>query len=357
MQRFEVNRQEYSDWRVADYEPSALGEGEVRLAIDFFSFTANNMTYAAAGDFLGYWKFFPVEPEDGFGVIPVWGFAQVIESRCDEVGLGERLYGYFQPADELIIKPINVSGGTLFDGSDHRQELPPLYNQYQRIPDGGGTGVAGRLQALLGPLYMTGYSIWDQLAVNKYYDAEKIVVVSASSKTSIGLAEALALDEEAPRVVGLTSAGNLEFVKGLGIYDEVVSYDSIHSLTSASAVVVDMAGNAETAQNLRDHFGEDLQYFISVGLTHWDKAGGGMGGAPQDKHEMFFAPSYVLERSKALGPGEYNRRLQAFMEKATGKASSWLTLKEVDNANALGELYADVCVGSMDPSEGIICKF
>lgn len=357
MQRFEVNRQEYSNWRVADYQPSTLREGEVRLAIDFFSFTANNMTYAVAGDFLGYWKFFPVNPDDGFGVIPVWGFAEVVESRCDEVGLGERLYGYFQPAGELIIKPINVSGSTLFDGTEHRQELPPLYNQYQRIPAGAGTGVAGRLQALLGPLYMTGYSIWDQLAVNQYYEAEQVVIISASSKTSIGLAEALALDDEAPKVVGLTSARNVEFVKGLGIYDEVASYDSIDSLTSGSAVVVDMAGNAETAQSLRDHFGEALQYFISVGLTHWDKAVGGVGDAPQDRHEMFFAPSYVLERSKALGPGEYNRRLQAFMEKATVKAASWLTLKEVDNANALGELYSEVCAGSMDPSEGIICKF
>ena len=39
---------------------------------------------------------------------------------------------------------------------------------------------------------MTGYAIADQLAVNHCYGAQQVVIVSASSKTSIGLAEALA---------------------------------------------------------------------------------------------------------------------------------------------------------------------
>ena len=109
MQRFEVNRQAFSEWRSAPQAKPVLANGEVRLAIDFFAFTANNLTYAVAGDFLGYWNFFPVVPDDGYGVIPVWGFADVIESRCDEVLVGERLYGYFQPSGELVIAPTNVS--------------------------------------------------------------------------------------------------------------------------------------------------------------------------------------------------------------------------------------------------------
>ena len=97
MQRFEVNRQAFTEWRGQEQAKTSLEEGEVRLAIDFFAFTANNLTYAVAGDMLGYWNFFPVVPDDGYGVIPVWGFADVTESRCGEVLVGERLYGYFQP--------------------------------------------------------------------------------------------------------------------------------------------------------------------------------------------------------------------------------------------------------------------
>ena len=39
----------------------ALAEGEVLLAVESFALTANNVTYGAAGDMIGYWKFFPVE--------------------------------------------------------------------------------------------------------------------------------------------------------------------------------------------------------------------------------------------------------------------------------------------------------
>ena len=356
MQRFEVNRQAFTEWRGQEQAKPSLKEGEVRLAIDFFAFTANNLTYAVAGDMLGYWNFFPVVPDDGYGVIPVWGFADVIESRCDEVVVGERLYGYFQPSGELVIAPTNVSSSLLIDGTAHRQSLPVLYNQYQRIAKGQGEGLAGRLQALLGPLYMTGYAIADQLAVNQCYGAQQVVIVSASSKTSIGLAEALAESDQPSKVVGLTSPQNVAFVEGLGIYDQVVAYDAIDSLSNSSAVVIDMAGSGETAEKLREHFADELNYYISVGLTHWDKARGS-GGAPQERHEMFFAPTYIIERTKALGPGEFNRRLQGFLERASAKAVTWLQLNEVDSVEALGALYTDVCAGIMDPSEGIICKF
>ena len=139
MQRFEVNRQAFTEWRGQEQTKPVLVEGEVRLAIDFFAFTANNLTYAVAGDMLGYWNFFPVVPDDGYGVIPVWGFADVIESRCDEILVGERLYGYFQPSGELVIAPTNVSSSVLIDGTAHRQSLPVLYNQYQRIAKGQGS--------------------------------------------------------------------------------------------------------------------------------------------------------------------------------------------------------------------------
>jgi hypothetical protein len=71
---------------------------------------------------------------------------------------------------------------------------------------------------------------------------------------------------------------------------------------------------------------------------------------------MFFAPTYIIERTKALGPGEFNRRLQGFLERSSAKAATWLELKEVDNVEALGALYTDICAGIMNPAEGIICK-
>ena len=354
MNQFEVNRQQLDAYRVSDHEASALAEGEVRVAIDFFAFTANNMTYAAAGDMLGYWQFFPVPGDDGYGVIPVWGFANVVESRSEGVAVGERLYGYFPPASELVMLPVNVEDRSLFDGAAHRQSLPPLYNRYQRVRVGGDP-TAERLQALLGPLYNTGYCLWDQLKENSYYGAEQILILSASSKTSIGLAIALDNDEAAPKVIGMTSGGNADFVTNLGYYDETATYDGVNDLNAVPTTIVDMAGNAATATAITEHLGDNLKRYISVGLTHWDQAQAGLGGDDERK-EFFFAPTYMLERAKELAPGEFPRRAQSFVMEAAAKSGSWLKLDEVSGVTALSERYADICAGRMNPTEGLICK-
>ena len=68
-------------------------EGEVVLALDRFSLTTNNITCAAYGDAIGYWRVFPTGEED-YGLMPVWGFADVAESRVEgiEVGASVRLF-------------------------------------------------------------------------------------------------------------------------------------------------------------------------------------------------------------------------------------------------------------------------
>ena len=58
---------------------------------------------------------------------------------------------------------------------------------------------------------------------------------SASSKTAYGLAHLLHTRGNGIKVIGLTSAGNTAFVKSLGCYDEVVTYDSVNALPADSA--------------------------------------------------------------------------------------------------------------------------
>ena len=62
---FEVRRDDLRTHRVIDGavpEPgAALGEGEVLLHLDHAALTANNVTYGAFGDVMGYWQFFPAD--------------------------------------------------------------------------------------------------------------------------------------------------------------------------------------------------------------------------------------------------------------------------------------------------------
>lgn len=51
-------------------DDKALGDGEILVKVDQFGLSSNNITYAALGDFMNYWKFFPTG-QDGWGHMPV----------------------------------------------------------------------------------------------------------------------------------------------------------------------------------------------------------------------------------------------------------------------------------------------
>ena len=62
---FLVNKTDWKQYRFEDTVLPALADGQVRFGVDRFAFTANNISYALAGDMLGYWRFFPAP--DGWG--------------------------------------------------------------------------------------------------------------------------------------------------------------------------------------------------------------------------------------------------------------------------------------------------
>src|SRR3954467_6641522 len=74
--RFVVQRGDLRAFRWAESESKPLDDGEVRLRVDAFALTSNNITYAALGDVMNYWQFFPTG-DPATGHVPVWGFASV----------------------------------------------------------------------------------------------------------------------------------------------------------------------------------------------------------------------------------------------------------------------------------------
>ena len=88
MSELQVRRDELTKTRIVDSSNSGdgtpLADGQILVKIDQFAFTANNITYGVVGDQLGYWQFFPPtgDATQGWGLIPVWGFADVVQSAC-----------------------------------------------------------------------------------------------------------------------------------------------------------------------------------------------------------------------------------------------------------------------------------
>src|SRR5258706_10968234 len=67
---FLVKRQNLRQCGFASFAAEAA-PGEVLLQIEKFAFTANNVTYAAFGEAMKYWHFFPAKDESQWGRIPV----------------------------------------------------------------------------------------------------------------------------------------------------------------------------------------------------------------------------------------------------------------------------------------------
>ncbi len=215
---------------------SPIAEGDIFVKIESFAFTTNNVTYAVAGDTIGYWKFFNTleDVNDEWGCIPVWGFAEVLNSNNKVVKKGERLFGYFPPAESLSLSPIKITDQGFTDGKEHRKDLPAVYNNYIRLSgDENYDNSMDHIRALLFPLHITSFCLCDALEEESYLGASQVIIVSASSKTAIGLAQGLADTGKAPKIIGLTSSKNSDFVNNLGCYDEVITYDKLSSVNKS----------------------------------------------------------------------------------------------------------------------------
>lgn len=327
----------------------ALQPGQARLAIQSFALTANNVTYAASGDAIGYWHFFPTGI-DGQGIVPVWGTAVVTESCADGLDVGARLYGFWPMGEELVIQPDTAPSGVVTDAALHRAKLPPIYNRY--YPVAHDAAPEDDLRAIFQPLLATSWLIADWLSDNGYFGAEQIIIGSASSKTGLGLCRFLAQAADRPsRIVGLTSSGNTDFVSGLGDCDAVISYDDLEDMEQVPSVYVDMAGNTSVKQRLHAHLGRALKFSSAVGLSHWDnfRPKAELSGP---KPQFFFAPAQAEKRRADWGGAELDRRISGAWKAVANDARNWMTLQVHQGLAAAIPVYQTLADGSSDPATG-----
>jgi hypothetical protein len=332
-------------------DAAALPDEALLVKVTRFAFTANNITYAVLGDRLKYWQLFPA-PE-GFGNVPVWGFGEVIASKHPNIAAGETLFGYFPMATHLVIEAADVTKRGLRDAAAHRQGVAPVYNAYARVSGNPAfTGKQGDYQALLRPLFMLSFLVDDFLAENEFYGAKRVMLSSASSKTAYGLAHLV--HARGIKVIGLTSAGNSEFVKSLGCYDDVVTYDRVNSMAADLPVAyVDMAGNSSLREQLHRHFGEQMKYSGRVGLTHRSTAAD-EPELPGAKPSWFFAPDQIRKRAKEWGPGGVDMRFGAAWSGFVPRLDQRVKVSESHGPAAVQRAYLDTLNGRVPPDQGLI---
>lgn len=336
-----------------------LADGEVLLALDRFSLTTNNITYAAYGDAIGYWQVFPTGRES-YGMMPVWGFADVAASRAAGIEVGARVFGYFPMADHLVVQAEKVSRGGFADAAPWRRAVPDIYNRY--VLCAADTNYSAELEnpeVLFRPLFITSYTAVDFLRDHDFFGAKQIVVSSASSKTAYGAAWCMEADDI--RLVALTGRGNQAFVEGLRAYHDVCGYDDIETLPATlPTLYLDLAGDPGLRRRVHAHFGAALTYDCLVGSTRGD-------AFPQQDPELigpgpvFFFAATCLDSHRDRGTlrAFYERFFadqRAFFERVVDPAAPWIRIVEhqgLDQAAAVVRALAD---GRSNPAEGAVVR-
>jgi hypothetical protein len=352
-----VRKGALTDAELADVPPAPLAEGAVRLAIESFSVTANNVTYAVAGDSFKSWDFFPA-PE-GFGIVPMWGHARVIESNNAEIAVGERVYGYLPMASHLDVVPGRVTAGGFLDTTDYRQPMSPVYNSYTRLaadPEHDASREAERM--IFGPLFRTGFLIEYFLRGQDWFGAEQLIVTSASSKTALGLASVARQSSSGIRRIGLTSKGNVGFVEATGLYDEVVAYGDLERVPVVRSVSVDFAGNADLLAQVHRHFDAALAHSALVGMTHIEARStfGGAEPLPGPKPALFFAPDHAVAFFKAHGAEEGGKLVAAAWHDFLKAADGTVAIERHAGLEAARSVFTAMVAGQIDPAKGIVIE-
>ena len=347
MTDFLVKRDDLHQCRLVESAPPEAGPGQALLRVETFGLTANNVTYAVFGEAMGYWDFFPCG--DGWGRVPVWGFATVEKSAADGVEPGTRVFGFLPPSSWLTVTPVAAGAGSFVDGSPHRAALPSVYHRYLATgADPFYDAGTEDLQMLLRPLFFTSFLIDDQLADDGLLERGPVLVSSASSKTALAAAHPLSRRPQA-RLVGLTSERNREFVAGLGVYDEVVPYGEIEALERRPATFVDIAGDAAVRAAVHSHFGDELAASIAVGATHWERMTPGEGELPGPTPSFFFAPDRIVKRGQDWGREGLEQRVADAWHPFCEWAGSWLAPIRGRGFEGVLDAYLEVLGGGVPP--------
>jgi len=354
-----INHDNLRDVTAIDRDTVPLAPGELRLAIERFGLSANNITYAVMGDAMSYWQFFPGITTEGttWCSMPVWGFATIAESTVDALPVGRKVFGYFPFSTELRCTPGRIDESGFSDVAPHRAELPSVYNRYALVDhDPMYDAAAEELLMLLRPLFITSFVVEDFLFDHDLFGAEVAIVSSASAKTAYGTAALLARRGMA-KVVGVTSAANVDFCRSLGCYDEVLTYDQVHHLELVPSVYLDVAGRRDVTAAVHHHLGDLLAHSMIIGDTHWEGPAIEPGGIPGPKPTLLFAPVQIAKRRTEWGRDGFEAAVAAAWTATLPTFTAAIDLVAVHGPAALIETYQLLLEGTVDPRAGYICSF
>lgn len=272
-----------------------------------------------------------------------------------------------------MAKYVNLNAKIRRDGfsdiGSHRSMHAPVYTTFTRTnldayyADSSTDGE--NRQALLRGLFLTSFLADELLRELSYFGAKNVIIVSASSKTALGIAQRIRsrnLEAQDVNLIGLTSSKNTDFVYNTKFYNSVLTYDKVSSkladICKGDAVVVDMSGNSDILQSIDKVLKRSIKHCMAVGLSHhesYSKTPLSLtyeGAAPK----FFFAPSEATRRSKAWGSKEYERRTSDALDMYVKSSYDWMKVGTVHGKEEVKNLWSSAYKGFLDPGVGMIAS-
>ena len=346
-------------------KPPSLQFGQILIKVSKFVLTANTVTYAMAGlhPELQYFAHYPY-PNPTLALSPCWGTGIVTASKCPGIEVGLRIHGFYAMAPYAILqpKPRPSKHGQFEDITPHRLSTLVPYRTYFIKPLTTSENYED-LERTDGVLFSTGWGMAHSTSfLSNPPDA--MVLTSASSRTAICAAFSAKHANNGSglgfQVIGLTSQGNLDYVRSLDLYDVVYTYDDIKSMNSNQTIVVqDCTGSPSIQANIRLHYQHKVIGWSSVGMTHVNPSTSSIppsrnlyGGTKAASFLVFIA---LQEAAKI-----YGRKMQTMLNTDTKKYLKWkiptFETERSYGAKAALKVYQKTVANASNPGITYVCS-
>ena len=305
---------------------------------------------------LDYWGFFPTSPVQmtAWGRIPAMGLGSVAESAHPDIAVGGRYFGFYPMATDVVIDAA-PHGSAFRDVGPHRAEHAATYTDFRDVT----TDVMFRPEQadeylLLWGVFMTSFLVDDYLADNDFLGATQTLVTSASSKTSICLAQCLA-ERDGHRCIGLTSRAQPRLRRGprpLRRGDHLRRGRPTRPDVRRRWSTWPGSGSVRAA--IHTHFADALKSSLTVGATHWQDSGGNGGHAARPDTRVLLRPRPIREARRRLGADELDARIARSFHRLLDTTDEWLTVEHRSGPEGVESVYRSLLDGERSPQLGYV---
>jgi hypothetical protein len=294
-----VSKENFADNTVVPLSSSSLPplqDDRIRVRTTIIGLTVNTQSYARLGDLFHWWDTYPVpqklpapyKDQARFGIVPAWGYGEVLESKVPGISNGELIWGFWPTSSlpvDLKLVPADVADHWI-ETSESRSTLMKLYNRYiipdsklrvQSLDDAKWTQMAweGALTVWQAGYLLNRYIFGRQqihpLGNGEWSEKDAdlstavVIALSASGKTARGFLHEIinhrSAEDNPLGLLSITSAPTSDFIPKASFPTKTVSYEQANSSESldwiakqnpTKVVIVDFGGRGNSLLNLLD---------------------------------------------------------------------------------------------------------